>query len=131
MIRLVAKECRQLNGCETGDAKPTGAFDLPARHVIHTVGPIWRGGDAGERDLLAACYRRCLEIARDLDCTTVSFPAISTGAYGYPHGAAAKVAVATVGQSLDRPPEIDTVFLVAIDQRTDRHLLNAMKSAAR
>jgi O-acetyl-ADP-ribose deacetylase len=88
--------CRLLGGCETGDAKPTEGFRLPARWVIHTVGPAWRGGGDGEADLLAACYRRSLEVADDLGAKSVAFPAISTGAYGFPKRLAAPIAVRTV-----------------------------------
>ena len=88
--------CRALGGCATGDAKITPAFRLPARHVIHVVGPVWRGGSSGEPELLASCYRRSLELAAEVDARTVAFPSISTGVYGYPVDAAAEIAVATV-----------------------------------
>lgn len=88
--------CRRLDGCETGDAVATGGFDLPARHVVHTVGPVWRGGDRGEDERLAACYRRSLEVARGLGARTIAFPAISTGVYGFPAERAAGIAVSTV-----------------------------------
>ena len=87
-------ECRTLGGCAAGDAKITGGYRLPARHVIHTVGPVWRGGDAGEPALLASCYRRCFEVALDNGVRTIAFPAISCGVYGYPVEAATRIAVA-------------------------------------
>lgn len=88
--------CRTLGGCETGDAKISPGFGLLAPWIVHTVGPIWRGGTHGEPDLLASCYRRSLELADDVGADTVAFPAISTGVYGYPGDAAAKVALAAV-----------------------------------
>ena len=92
--------CRTLGGCATGDAKATPGFHLPARWIVHTVGPVWRGGAAGEADLLASCYRRSVEVATDLGARSLAFPAISTGVYGYPREAAADVAVTTL-RSLD------------------------------
>jgi O-acetyl-ADP-ribose deacetylase len=92
----ILEECRRLGGCETGDAKATTAGELPARWVIHTVGPVWRGGGAGEAELLASCHRRALEVAGELGARTVAFPAISTGVYGYPVELAAPVAVGAV-----------------------------------
>ena len=85
--------CRQLGGCETGDAKVTEGFHLPARFVIHTVGPVWHGGDRGEDQLLAACYRRSLELARERGLRSIAFPNISTGAYGFPKERAAEIAL--------------------------------------
>ena len=92
---LVA-ECRLLGGCETGDAKLTRGHRLPARFIVHTVGPVWRGGDAGEPALLASCYRRSIEVAAAAGAASIAFPAISTGIYGYPKAPAARIAVDSV-----------------------------------
>lgn len=102
----ILAECRRLGGCATGDAKATTAGELPARHVIHTVGPVWRGGHEGEPELLASCHRRALEIAAELGCRSVAFPAISTGVYGYPVELAAPIAVAAVREGLRDPVEL-------------------------
>src|SRR5438874_8681524 len=93
-------ECRALGGCATGDAKLTGGHRLKARHIIHTVGPVWRGGEHGEPALLASCYRRCLELVHEHALATIAFPSISTGIYGYPIDDAAKIAVREVMQWL-------------------------------
>lgn len=90
------EECKGLGDCQTGDAKITGGYDLPVDHVIHTVGPVWQGGHHGEVDLLASCYRRCLEIAEAHNINSIAFPCISTGAYGFPNMKAARIAVSTV-----------------------------------
>jgi O-acetyl-ADP-ribose deacetylase (regulator of RNase III) len=107
--------CRLLGGCATGDAKATPGFRCPARWIIHTVGPVWRGGDAGEPALLASCYRRALEVATGLGVRTLAFPAISTGIYGYPREAAATIAIGTVR---DFGGSIDLVRFVAFDAAT-------------
>ena len=107
----IFEECARLGGCQTGDAKATGAGRLPARYVVHAVGPIWRGGGHGEAAQLSSAYRRALEVAESLDCRTVAFPALSTGIYGYPAELAAPVAVAAVRELEDRFDEIRFVFL--------------------
>jgi O-acetyl-ADP-ribose deacetylase len=108
----ILAECRRLGGCDTGDAKATTAGDLPARWVIHTVGPVWRGGDAGEAELLASCHRRALEVAGELGARSVAFPAISCGVYGYPVDKAARIALETV-----RDHELELVRFVLFDER--------------
>jgi O-acetyl-ADP-ribose deacetylase (regulator of RNase III) len=106
-------ECRLLGGCRTGQAKITRGYRLKARHVIHTVGPVWRGGTSGEPDLLASCYRQSLDVARTAGVRSIAFPAISTGIYGYPLAAAAEVATATVAGFLDEEPRvIDRILFV-------------------
>jgi O-acetyl-ADP-ribose deacetylase (regulator of RNase III) len=108
-------ECRTLGGCATGDAKATRGHRLPARWVIHTVGPVWRGGDAGEAELLASCYARALAVADELGAASVAFPAISTGVYGFPSEEAAAIAVDTVRSV---PTAVRRVLLVAFDAAT-------------
>jgi O-acetyl-ADP-ribose deacetylase (regulator of RNase III) len=108
----ILEECRRLGGCETGDAKATGAGELAARYVIHTVGPVWRGGEHDEDDLLASCHRRSLEVAAQRGCRTVAFPAISTGVYGFPIARAARIAIGTTADELDARPEIEQVTFV-------------------
>ena len=105
-------ECRTLGGCETGQAKMTRGYRLPARYVIHTVGPIWQGGDAGEPDLLAACYRNSLQLAAEHGVRTIAFPAISCGVYGYSLDEAARIAVREVRAFLAHDGRIETVYLV-------------------
>ncbi len=102
-------EFRLLGGCATGDAKITSAYRLPARHVIHAVGPVWRSGDRNEPELLASCYRRSLEIAEAEGLETIAFPGISTGVYGYPVKPAARIAIATVREFLPRAKKLREV----------------------
>src|SRR5207253_1065775 len=100
-------ECRKLGGCETGDAKITGAGKLPARHVIHAVGPVWHGGGEGERELLASCYRRAIALASTHGCRRVALPAISTGVYRYPLADAARVAIDALRAALADHPDVE------------------------
>lgn len=108
-------ECRTLNGCATGDAKITKGYNLPAKFVIHTVGPVWHGGKSGEPEKLASCYRRCLELAFENGIKTIAFPNISTGVYGYPKKEAAKIALQTVTSFLENYNEIDQVIFCIFD----------------
>lgn len=113
--------CRQLHGCQTGDAKITEGYKLPAKYVIHTVGPVWRGGDHGEERLLKSCYEKSLALAEKYGCRSVAFPAISTGVYGYPKEQAAGAAVAAINAYFSRGDNscIEEVLLVCFDKRTE------------
>ena len=105
-------ECRTLGGCATGDAKITKGYKLPAKHVIHTVGPVWGGGRRGEDDLLASCYRKSLSLAAKRGLKSIAFPCISTGVYRFPQERAAQIAVREVGGFLESNPEIEKVIFV-------------------
>jgi O-acetyl-ADP-ribose deacetylase (regulator of RNase III) len=109
------EECRRLGGCSTGDAKPTKGYRLPAKHVIHTVGPVWCGGDNKEAELLASCYSRSLQIAEELGLHSIAFPAISTGIYGFPKEPAASIAVTEIQKHSGR---IERVLFVCFDRDT-------------
>ena len=113
------EECKKLGGCDTGEAKITGGYNLPAKYVIHAVGPVWKDGRSGEKEKLAGCYIKSLELARENGLRTIAFPAISTGAYGYPKRRAAATAIAAI-KEFDRlqPDSFDTVYLVAYDRET-------------
>ena len=111
-------ECRTLNGCETGKAKITKGYRLPAKYVIHTPGPIWHGGGRGEAELLASCYRSCLALASGYGCKTVDFPSISTGVYRFPIDKAAAIAISTISDYLKTHDDIERVRMVCFDSRT-------------
>ncbi len=121
----ITDETGRLGGCATGDAVATSAGDLPARHVVHAVSPIWQGGDAGEAELLASAHRRAIEVAAELDCQSIAFPAISTGIYGYPPELAAPVALAAVREATARRPEMKLVRFVLFSEE----LLRAFEAA--
>lgn len=119
--------CRRLNGCTTGDAKPTPGFRLPAKWIFHAVGPVWRDGRHNEDELLASCYRRCLELAREHGARSIAFPAISTGIYGFPPQRAAHIALRTVKEHVDASG-VERVEFVCFNQPTQEiytQLLNA------
>jgi len=111
------EECKTLNGCETGEAKITKGYHLPAKYVIHTVGPVWHGGNKKESDLLANCYENSLKLALDNHIKTIAFPNISTGVYGFPKDKAAKIAVKTVSDFLKQNNSIEKVYFVCFDNK--------------
>ena len=119
-------ECRTLHGCETGKAKITGGYRLPARHVIHTPGPVWHGGSYGEEALLRSCYVSCLELAVENGCRTVDFPSISTGVYHFPLEKASRIAIAAIAEELEKHPELERVRMVCFDERTKAHYDRAL-----
>lgn len=112
------EECRKLGGCPTGEVRLTKGYDLPAKFVIHAVGPVWDGGGYGEDELLASCYRNALQTALNHKIRTLAFPAISTGIYGFPLKRATQIAVREVREFLDKHPEIDEVIFCCFDSRT-------------
>ena len=119
------KECRKLNGCPTGEAKLTRGYNLPAKYVIHTVGPIWSGGNSGEPDLLASCYRNSLSLAKDNEFNSIAFPSISTGVYGYPFAEACKIAIMEIKAFLNVTSNQMNVILVTHSQK-DFDLYNSV-----
>jgi len=110
------QECRKLGGCQVGEAKMTKGYRLPAKHVIHTVGPVWRGGKANEEEILANCYRNSLRLAEENGIKSVAFPSISTGAYHFPIEAASRIAVETVRESSKKTPGIQKIIFVCYSQ---------------
>ena len=122
-------ECRQLHGCKTGNAKITKGYRLPARHVIHTVGPVWQGGDHGEDDLLVSCYRRSIELCSANNLTSVAFSAISTGVYRFPAERAARIAVATTVAALAQAPSLRRVIFCCFSDESARHYAHALGEA--
>ena len=119
-------ECRTLHGCETGKAKITKGYRLPAKFVIHTPGPVWHGGGYGEEELLRSCYVSCLELAVENGCRTVDFPSISTGVYHFPLEKASRIAVAAIAEELEKHPELERVRMVCFDERTKAHYDRAL-----
>ena len=117
----LVQECRMLNGCKTGEAKITKGYKLPARFVIHTVGPVWNGGSAGEPQLLASCYQRSLELAVEHAIIRIAFPAISTGIYGYPQEAAAEIAIGTTLEFLANAPALEEVIFCCFGEASLAH----------
>jgi O-acetyl-ADP-ribose deacetylase (regulator of RNase III) len=122
------EECRKLGGCATGEAKMTKGHRLPASYVIHTVGPVWRGGSHEEDRLLADCYRNCLKLAADQNIRAIAFPSISTGAYGFPVDRACKIALRQITAFLENNALPERVILVCFDERTYRSCLSAFES---
>jgi O-acetyl-ADP-ribose deacetylase (regulator of RNase III) len=115
---LLLEECRRLGGCPTGEARLTGGYRLPARHVIHTVGPVWRGGNNNEDELLARCYRNSLKLAAEHNLSSIAFPAISTGAYGFPPERAAQIAVREVMRFLQASAQPATVIFACFGSQS-------------
>ena len=124
----ILEECRLLGGCEPGDVKATSGGKLPAKHVLHAVGPIWHGDNDGEAELLASCHRRAIELADELGCKSIAFPAISTGAYGYPVELAAPVAIAATKAALAAHPSVRLARFVFRDDGTLGKYLTALTS---
>jgi O-acetyl-ADP-ribose deacetylase (regulator of RNase III) len=122
------EECLKLNGCPTGESRITGGYNLSAKHVIHTVGPVWRGGASDEHELLASCYQSSLKLAQNLKLKTVAFPGISTGVYGFPKEQAALIAISETKRFLKKSHYPDRVIFVAFDRESYRIYESLLKS---
>jgi len=120
-------ECLMLGGCKTGKAKSTKGYRLPARHIIHTVGPVWQGGDQNEEALLRSCYRNSLSLAEELGCASIAFPAISTGVYCFPADRAAKIAATSVVDAFEDGLNLDQVIFCCFQEDSAAHHRNALK----
>lgn len=125
------EECRQLHGCDTGEAKITRGYNLPADWVIHTVGPVWQGGANQEDELLAKCYRSCLVLAEQYEIRTIAFPAISAGAYGFPIERAAKIAVSEIKKFLENATSVEQVIFVCFGDKAYNSYIAAIKNVFR
>ena len=119
-------ECRNAGGCKTGQAKITGGYQLPAKYIIHTVGPVWYGGNRGEAQLLASCYQQSLQLAVDNGIKSIAFPAISCGAYRYPIDKACAIAISEVSSFLNESEKIENVVFVCFDKKLERQLSNVL-----
>ena len=121
------EECKTLKGCPTGDAKITKGYNLPAKFVIHTVGPVWHGGNTNEENLLANCYENSLKLAKENRIKSIAFPAISTGVYGFPSDRAAKIAVKTVNEFLKKDNSIEKIIFVCFDEKTYKYYADVLE----
>lgn len=126
--RQIADECAALGGCAVGDARATGAGRLPARYVVHAVGPVWQGGDHGETELLASAHRRSVQVAAGLGCRSIAFPAISCGIYGYPPERAARAALPAVVEALAATPDVELARFVFLDESLRRVFVDAAEA---
>lgn len=124
------EECKTLNGCATGDAKITKGHNLPAKYIIHTVGPVWHTGASGEEDLLASCYQKCFKLARENNLKTLAFPAISTGVYGFPKKRAARIAVRETRKELSDNEALERVLFVCFNAETRKAYEEALQKKA-
>jgi len=122
------EECRTLKGCPTGEARITKGYNLPAKFVIHTVGPVWHGGNTNEEKLLAGCYKNSLKLAKKNRIKSIAFPAISTGVYGFPSDRAANIAVKTVKEFLEKDDTFEKIIFICFDEKTYQYYQNSIRS---